>query len=62
MQWVMGLSLTLTLSPRRGNHLVSRREQSPGGGHLPALKELLPLLGERAGVREIVALLLHGYG
>jgi hypothetical protein len=28
----------------------------------PWREKLLPLLGERAGVREIVASLLHGYG
>src|SRR6266542_4328895 len=31
-------------------------------GHLPAVKKPLPLLGERAGVRENVASALNSYG
>jgi hypothetical protein len=59
---VMGFTLTLTLSPRRGNHLVPRQKRSPDGGPFAVLEKLLPLLGERAGVRESVVSRLHRYG
>jgi hypothetical protein len=47
-------ALTLTLSPRRGNRVSVRRKRSLNGDSDPALEQLLPLLGERAGVREVV--------
>jgi hypothetical protein len=62
MQWVMGFALTLTLSPRRGNQLWPRRERSPDGGPFAVFEKLLPLLGERVGVRESVVSRLHSYG
>jgi len=49
-------ALTLTLSPGRGNYISARVECSMNRRFDPALEQLLPLLGERAGVREIVAL------
>ena len=49
------LALTRTLSPGRGNSLLPRREQSLNRGTGPALEKVLPLHGERAGVREVVA-------
>ena len=62
MQSVKRLAITLTLSPRRGNHQWTCREKSLTGGPSPALEKLLPLLGERAGVRESVSSALHGCG
>jgi hypothetical protein len=62
IQLVLSLALTLTLSPRRGDHPLPRWEQSPNGGQYPALEKLLPLLGERVGVREDVASLLNSHG
>jgi hypothetical protein len=58
----MGFALTLTLSPRRGNQLRPRQERSPDGGPFAVLEKLLPLLGERVGVRESVVSRLHSYG
>src|ERR1700722_7651760 len=46
----------LTLSPRRGNGAAPRWEKSLHSSHCPTLNELLPLLGEGAGVRENIAL------
>jgi hypothetical protein len=51
MQSQTRLALTLTLSPRRGNHQWQRWKKSTNGEHSPALENVLPLLGERAGVR-----------
>jgi len=62
MQLIEGSALTLTLSPRRGNGAAPRWEKSLNGGPSPTLHEVLPLLGERAGVRENVALPLNGSG
>ena len=43
-------ALTLTLSPRRGNHSSLRFEHSLDAGIDPVLDTALPLLGERVGV------------
>jgi hypothetical protein len=54
IQLVKRLALTLTLSPRRGNRPSPRWEKSLSVGPSLTLAFLLPLLGERAGVRENV--------
>jgi hypothetical protein len=48
-------ALTLTLSPRRGNYTWQRWEKSMSAGRFATLERFLPLLGERAGVRENVS-------
>jgi len=45
MQSETRLALTLTLSPRRGNHQWPRKEKSATGEHSPSLETILPLLG-----------------
>jgi hypothetical protein len=62
MQSDSRLALTLTLSPRRGNLKWQRWEKLLNGGHFPALEKFLPLLGERAGVRENIASTLNNHG
>ena len=53
MQLMGRLALTLALSPRRGNIITTlRRKTLRLNVVFPTLTWLLPLLGERAGVRE----------
>jgi hypothetical protein len=62
MQLVMRLALTLTLSPRRGNHPWSRWEESLTVNLFPALEKLPPLPGGEGrgeGEREFQ---LNSYG
>jgi len=51
---VAGFALTPTLSPRRGNAVWPGRETTPMGSLSPRLQIVLPLPGERVGVRESV--------
>ncbi len=52
MQLDLGLALTLPLSPRRGNHLLTSRERSLNGEPLQRWKKFTLSQRERAGVRE----------
>jgi hypothetical protein len=57
------LALTLALSPRRGNIITTlRRKTLRLNVVFPTLTWLLPLLGERAGVRENAPLALNDAG
>ena len=45
VQSVIRLALTLTLSPRRGNHQRPLLEKSGNDQHFPVLEKILPLPG-----------------
>jgi len=60
-QWVW-FALTLALSPGRGKGNESRWEHAPKGLLYHELRIFLPLLGERAGVRESVPFQLNRSG
>jgi hypothetical protein len=60
MEFEIRLDLTLTLSSRRGDSMTLHWKKSLHNSPAPWQERLLPLLGERAGVREIVVSLLHG--
>jgi hypothetical protein len=55
MQFPARFPLTLALSLREREERSTLGHGSPIGEHIAALRLILPLLGERAGVREDVA-------
>jgi hypothetical protein len=62
MQFQARFPLTLALSLREREELSIARRESLFGGVVAARRSILPLLGERAGVREDVAAQLNCYG